>query len=71
MQADYHNPLTPYAKRVQHGMAVANRKMMMRASAFGYSLILGEPDGSYSEKDARQLMSELRDTPWWKQHFND
>lgn len=52
-------------------MAVANRKMMMRASAFGYSLILGEPDGTYSEKDARQLMSELRDTPWWKQHFDD
>lgn len=71
MQIDYHTPLTPYAKRVQHGMAVANRKMMMRASIFGYSLILGESDGTYSEKDALELMNELRESPWWKQHFDD
>ena len=71
MHSDYNSPLTPYARMVQHGMAVANRKMMARASAFGYSLVIGEPDGSCFEKDARQLMSELQGSPWWKTHFDD
>ncbi|MBO4487153.1 MAG: hypothetical protein J5729_02200 [Bacteroidaceae bacterium] len=71
MRNDYNSPLTPYARKVQHGMAVANRKMMTRASVFGYSLVVGAPDGTCSEKDARQLMDELRETPWWKTHFDD
>lgn len=71
MHNDYNSPLTPYARKVQHGMAVANRKMMARASVFGYSLVLGEPDGSYREQDARLLMDELRNTTWWKTHFDD
>ena len=71
MHNEYNSALTPYARKVQHGMAVANRKMMAKASVFGYSLVIGELDGTYSEKDAAQLMSELRQSPWWKQHFED
>lgn len=68
---DCNSPLTPYARKVQHGMAVANRRMMARASIFGYSLVLGEPDGGYREQDARSLMEELRGSVWWKAHFED
>lgn len=71
MNSDFDSPLTPYSRRLQHGLAVANRKMMTRASAFGYSLVIGRPDGSPSEKDARQLMDELRQSDWWTEHFGD
>ncbi len=71
MTDDYKSPLTPYARRVQHGMAVANRKMMTKASLYGHSLVIGRPDGTPTEKDAAQLMNELRQSPWWAEHFND
>lgn len=71
MHSEYNSPLSPYARKVQHGMAVANRRMMAKASVWGYSLVIGEPDGSFKEQDARLLMEELRGTPWWKMHFDD
>ena len=71
MNRDDHTPLSPYAKRLQHGLALANRKMMYRASRFGYSLVIGRQDGTCYEKDAAQLMDELRETPWWSEHFDD
>lgn len=71
MHNEYNSPLTPYARKVQQGMAVANRKMITRASMLGYSLVIGSLDGSWDEKDATQLMGELRRTAWWKRHFDD
>ena len=71
MDNEYNSPLTPYARKVQQGMAVANRKMITRASMLGYSLVIGSLDGSWDEKDAAQLMGELRRTAWWKRHFDD
>ncbi len=71
MHNEYNSPLTPYARKVQQGMAVANRKMITRASMLGYSLVIGSLDGSCDEKDAAQLMGELRRTAWWKRHFDD
>ena len=71
MHNEYNSPLTPYARKVQQGMAVANRKMITRASMLGYSLVIGSLDGSWDEKDAAQLMGELRRTAWWKRHFDD
>lgn len=65
MNKDDQNPLSPYAKRLQRGMAKANHKMMYRASRFGYSLVIGRLDGTSYEKDAAELMDELDlpDTP--------
>ena len=71
MHNEYNSPLTPYARKVQQGMAVANRRMITRASMLGYSLVIGSLDGSWAEKDAAQLMGELRRTAWWKRHFDD
>lgn len=71
MNSDYSSSLTPYSRRLQHGLAVANRKMMTRAAIFGYTLVIGAPDGTASEKDARQLMDELHQSQWWKDHFDD
>ncbi len=71
MNTDYNSSLTPYSRRLQHGLAVANRKMMTRASIFGYSLVIGGVDGKPREKDARELMDELRNSDWWKEHFDD
>ncbi|MDD7100369.1 MAG: hypothetical protein SOT67_01685 [Bacteroidaceae bacterium] len=71
MKSDYNSSFTPYSRRLQHGLAVANRKMMTRASIFGYTLVIGGTDGKPFEKDARQLMDELRHSPWWKEHFDD
>lgn len=71
MNSDYSSSFTPYSRRLQHGLAVANRKMMTRAAIFGYTLVIGAPDGTASEKDARQLMDELRQSQWWKDHFDD
>jgi len=71
MDRDNNSPLTPYAKRVQHGMALANRNMMYRASAFGYALVIGRHDGTWYNKDAATLMAELRESQWWTDHFDD
>ena len=71
MNSDYNTTLTPYAKRLQHGLAVANRKMMPRASLFGYTLVIGTPDGNATEQDARRLLDNLKQSPWWKEHFDD
>lgn len=71
MSSDYKSPLTPYSRRLQQGLAVANRKMMTRSAAFGYTLIIGGDDGIPREKDARQLLEELRNSPWWAEHFDD
>lgn len=71
MRNNNNYPLSPYCRKVQHALAVANRKMMQRASIFGYSLVLGTPDGKGTEKDARELMDELRQSEWWAEHFDD
>lgn len=71
MNDTLNSPLSPYARRLQHGLAVANRKMMCRASVFDYSLVIGLPDGNHTEKPAKELLGELQQTDWWTLHFGE
>lgn len=50
------SPLTPYAQNLQQGMREANRAMVVKAAAFGRTLVLGQSDGTWVERDARLIL---------------
>lgn len=65
------NKLSPAAQTLQHGLALANRKMLETAAALGRNLILGDLDGGYTERPASELLNEARQSPWWHENFED
>lgn len=65
------NKLSPAAQTLQHGLALANRKMLETAAALGRNLILGDLDGGYTERPAAQLLDEARKSTWWHENFED
>lgn len=65
------NNLSPAAQALQHGLAMANRKMLENAAALGRSLILGDLDGGYSERPATELLKEARQSQWWHENFEE
>lgn len=63
--------MSPYAKRIQHGLALANRKLMERNALLGDSLVVGSLDGTCKNVDAKDFLKESKDLPWWKENFSD
>ena len=59
------------AEQIQHGLALANRKMMETAAAMGRKLIICRPGESWQEADAKELLEKARSTEWWKKNFED
>ena len=65
------NRLSPEAVKIQHGLAMANRRMLEVAAALQHNLILGALDGGFEEKLARELLEEVKDSEWWQKHFKE
>lgn len=63
------NRLSPEAIKIQHGLAMANRKMLEVAALLQRNLILGNLEGGFEEKSARELLEEVQSSEWWKEHF--
>ena len=58
-----------HAACIQHGLALANRRMMERAARLGYTLVEGREDGSFEEYPAEQLLHVAQHSAWWQEHF--
>ena len=54
------NKLSPHARQLQHGLALANRRMMETAAKMERTLILGTLDGNYQERPA----AEFHESGW-------
>ena len=63
------NDLSPYAQLIQHGLAVANRRMLEWNARLGRHMVIGAPDGTCAEQPAQGLLDEARRSPWWHDHF--
>lgn len=63
------NNLSPYARLIQHGLAQSNRKLLEFDAALGRTLIFGRLDGSFEEVSAADFLKEVRESDWWKYHF--
>jgi len=63
--------MSPYAQLIQHGLALANRQLLEKDAALDRRLILGQLDGSFEEKNAREFLEEAKTSDWWKQHFEE
>ena len=63
------NKLSPYARMVQRGLAMSNRRLLEWNATLGRTLILGQDDGSYEERDARTYLEEARTSTWWTENF--
>ena len=63
------NKLSPHARQLQHGLALANRRMMETAAKMERTLVLGTLNGEYRERPARELLDEAQASPWWEEHF--
>ncbi len=63
------NNLSPHARLLQHGLALANRRMMETAAKMERTLVLGTLNGEYRERPARELLDEAQASPWWEEHF--
>ena len=44
--------MSPFAQKIQRGLALANRNLMEYDSALGRTLIFGQQDGTYKEVPA-------------------
>lgn len=65
------NKLSPHARQLQHGLALANRRMMETAAKMERTLILGTLDGNYQERPAAELLGEAHGSSWWHEHFEE
>lgn len=65
------NKMSPDAQLIQHGLAIANRKLLELDAALGRSLILGRQDGTFEEKAASEFLHDAKLSDWWKEHFAD
>jgi len=63
------NNMSPFAQKVQHGLAVANRRLMELDTALNRTLIIGQQDGTYKEVTAKKLLKESESLSWWKENF--
>ena len=63
--------LSDYAKLIQKGLALANRQLMERDALLGQTLILGAPDGSWSEVRAKELLEKSKKSSWWRDNFSE
>jgi hypothetical protein len=63
--------MSPYAQLIQHGLAMANRRLLETDAALGRPLILGHQDGTFEEKNAREFLNEAMTSEWWKIHFEE
>ncbi|MBQ0087958.1 MAG: hypothetical protein KBT27_01325 [Prevotellaceae bacterium] len=55
--------------RLQQSLAEANRKMIERKAKLGYPIVFGGRDGAVIISDAKDKLSELQESSWWKEHF--
>jgi hypothetical protein len=58
------------AQQLQNGLALANRRMLEKAAALGYTLIIGDLDGGFQERPAAEVLEETRRSEWWHEHFD-
>ncbi len=63
------NNMSPFAQKVQHGLALANRRLMELDTALNRTLIIGQQDGTYKEVTAKKLLKESESLSWWKENF--
>lgn len=61
--------MSPFAQKVQHGLALANRRLMELDTALNRTLIIGQQDGTYKEVTAKKLLKESESLSWWKENF--
>ena len=59
------------AEQIQHGLALANRKMMETAAAMGRNLIICHPGRTWEEANAKELLEKAKESDWWRKHFDD
>lgn len=71
MDSMQNEEMSPFAQKVQNGLAKANRRMMEFDAALGRSLIIGQMDGGFKEIPAQQILSESQKLPWWEIHFHE
>ncbi len=60
--------MSPFAQKVQRGLALANRHLMEYDSALGRTLIIGQEDGSYKEVAAAKMLKASKSSKWWKEN---
>lgn len=63
--------LSEHAQLIQKGLALANRRLMERDALLEKNLILGQPDGTWVEVPALQLLEESKKLPWWQENFSE
>jgi len=61
--------MSPFAQKIQRGLALANRNLMELDSALGRSLIIGQQDGTFKEVPASKILKESKSLKWWKDNF--
>ncbi len=61
--------MSPFAQKIQRGLALANRNLMEYDSALGRTLVFGQQDGTYKEVPASEILKESKSLKWWKDNF--
>ena len=61
--------MSAYAQMVQRGLALANRHLLEKEAALDGTLIFGNLDGTYEEKNAKDFLKEVKKSDWWKVNF--
>lgn len=61
--------MSPYAQMIQHGLSLANKRLLELDAALDRKLIFGHLDGTFEEKDAKEFLEEVKLSDWWKENF--
>ena len=65
------NDLSPYARKIQHGLALANRRLLEWDARLEREVVVGALDGTCTERPAAEVLQEARESDWWQEHFGE